>query len=84
MPINFFFPSFIIVAACCCCPPANSLDLASPRLMGMGILASVPADAARMMANRCFAVSLPCSAARTYQTLASSGSRRHPMPISVK
>ena len=46
--------------------------------------ASCPAAAARMAAIRCLARSSPLSAARTYQTLASSGSRRQPMPDSVK
>jgi hypothetical protein len=43
-----------------------------------------PDAAAWMMARRCFALSSPWSAALTYQTLASRGSRRHPIPISVK
>ena len=43
-----------------------------------------PDAAARMAAIRCLARSSPWSAARTYQTLASRGSRWHPMPISVK
>lgn len=47
-------------------------------------LGSTPEAAARIAAMRCLARSSPWSAALTYQTLASRGSRRHPMPISVK
>ncbi len=47
-------------------------------------MAPPPEAAARMAARRCFARSSPESAALTYQTLASRGSRRQPMPISVK
>jgi len=43
-----------------------------------------PLAAARIAAKRSFARWSPPSAAFTYQTLASRGSRRHPMPISVK
>ena len=44
-----------------------------------------PPDAAwRMMARRALARSSPCCAARTYHTLASSVSCRHPTPISLK
>jgi hypothetical protein len=53
----------------------------------LGAVASIcvpPLAAARMAANLCFARSSPASAALTYQTLASRGSRRVPMPISVK
>ncbi len=43
-----------------------------------------PLAAARIAANRTLARSSPESAAFTYQTLASRGSRRVPIPISVK
>lgn len=43
-----------------------------------------PVSALRMIAKRAIARSSPWSAARTYQTLASRGFRRQPMPISVK
>ena len=46
--------------------------------------AGPPDAAARIAAMRCLALSSPPSAALTYQTFASRGSRRHPMPISVK
>lgn len=71
---NFHFPFSL---------PPNSLLLASSLLIGTPGSAA-PATAWRMMASRCFAFSLPLSAARTYHTLASSGSRRQPMPISMK
>jgi hypothetical protein len=43
-----------------------------------------PLAAALMAASLCFARSSPASAAFTYHTLASRGSRLHPIPISVK
>ena len=43
-----------------------------------------PEAAAVMAANLCFARSSPDSAALTYHLLDSKGSRRQPMPISVK
>ena len=43
-----------------------------------------PEAAAVMAANLCLARSSPDSAALTYHLLDSKGSRRHPMPISVK
>lgn len=43
-----------------------------------------PLAAARIAFNLCLARSSPASAALTYQTLASSMSRLHPIPISVK
>ena len=61
--------------------PANSLALASALVMGMPVS---PDAAARIIANLCAAVSLPLSAARTYHMLASRGSLRQPIPISVK
>ena len=50
----------------------------------VGGRAGPPDAAARIAAIRCFARSSPSSAALTYQTLASRGSRRQPIPISVK
>jgi hypothetical protein len=65
--------------------PPSSLVLASALVIGVGSEGgALPAAAPRMIFSRCLAFSLPFSAARTYQTLASSGSRRQPMPISVK
>lgn len=47
-------------------------------------LSGSPVAAALMAARRCLALSSPWSAALTYQTLASRGSRLQPIPISVK
>ena len=63
-----------------CLPPAGGR---SPGGIDWGI--GLPPDAAaRIAAIRCFALSSPWSAAFTYHTLASRGSLRQPMPISVK
>jgi len=64
--------------------PPSSLVLASALAIGLGSGGAAPAAAPRMSFRRCLAFSLPFSAARTYQTLASNWSRRQPMPISVK
>jgi hypothetical protein len=55
-----------------------------PFLGGATSIGVPPLAAARIAAMRCCARSSPASAALTYHTLASRGSRRHPMPISVK
>lgn len=60
------------------------LFLIFPPASGSEDLDVEPDAAARMAAMRCVARSSPWSAALTYHTLASSGSRRQPMPISVK
>lgn len=66
-------------------PPSFSLLPFSEELFRLcGGMFPPPEAAARIAAIRCFARSSPWSAARTYQTFASRGSRRQPMPISVK
>lgn len=65
--------------------PLSSPDLLIfPFLAGPTSMGVPPLAAARIAARRCRARSSPASAALTYHTLASRGSRRHPMPISVK
>lgn len=63
------------------CPLLSDFFDRPPRAAAVGL---APSAAALIVAMRCLALSSPWSAALTYHTLASRGSRWQPMPISVK